>query len=57
MMSAPVGSTLKVSGISIAMLRLGRRPGGTPTGVPIGTPMKQSPRLLAESGREAEGEI
>src|SRR5262245_13960518 len=49
MMRAPVGSTLNVSGSSIAMVAIGPTPGSTPISVPTRHPTKHSARLLAES--------
>src|SRR5262249_19021945 len=49
MMRAPVGSTLNVSGSSIAMVAIGPTPGSTPISVPTRQPRKHSARLLADS--------
>src|SRR3954463_5987353 len=49
MISAPVGSTLKVSGNSIAMVAMGPTPGNTPISVPTRQPRKQSARLSGDS--------
>src|SRR5678815_5752922 len=49
MMSAPVGSTLKVSGISIAIVAIGPTPGSTPISVPTRTPTKQSRRFAGDN--------
>ena len=48
-MSAPVGSTLKVSGSSIAMVAIGPTPGSTPISVPTRQPRKHSARLIGDS--------
>jgi hypothetical protein len=52
MMSAPVGSMLKVSGSSIAMVAMGPTPGSTPTSVPTRQPRKHSPRFWNDSAVE-----
>src|SRR5215207_7943198 len=49
MISAPVGSTLKVSGNSMAMVAIGPTPGSTPTRVPTMQPRKQSARFIGDS--------
>src|SRR5713226_6841735 len=49
MMSAPVGSTLKVSGNNMAMVAIGPMPGSTPIKVPTRHPMKQSTRLVGDN--------
>src|SRR5262249_28635629 len=49
MMSAPVGSTLKVSGSSMAMVAIGPTPGSTPISVPTRHPRKHNARLLGDS--------
>src|SRR5262249_35448200 len=49
MMSAPVGSTLKVSGNSMAMVAIGPMPGSTPIKVPTRHPMKASRRLTGDN--------
>src|SRR6266487_3729764 len=49
MISAPVGSTLNVSGSSIAMVAIGPTPGSTPINVPTRQPRKQSARLTGDS--------
>src|SRR5215470_14168753 len=49
MMSAPVGSTLKVSGKSMAMVAIGPIPGSTPIKVPTRHPMKASRRLTGDN--------
>src|SRR5499426_3195176 len=49
MMRAPVGSTLKVSGNSMAMVAIGPTPGSTPISVPTRQPRKHSARLLGDS--------
>src|SRR6185503_17080499 len=49
MMSAPVGSTLSVSGISIAMVAIGPTPGSTPISVPTRQPTKPRNRFIGES--------
>src|SRR5512134_1256743 len=49
MISAPVGSSLTVSGSSIATVSAGPTPGSTPTKVPIVTPMKPQRRLIGVS--------
>src|SRR5215475_9159261 len=49
MMSAPVGSTLKVSGNSMAMVAIGPMPGSTPIKVPTRHPMKASTRLTGDN--------
>src|SRR6185503_1931538 len=49
MMSAPVGSTLKVSGISIAMVAIGPTPGSTPISVPTNTPTKHRSRFIGDN--------
>src|SRR5688572_265415 len=46
MMSAPVGSSLTVSGSSIATVSAGPTPGSTPTKVPSVTPMKPHIRFI-----------
>src|SRR3954464_12713204 len=46
--SAPVGSTLKVSGSSIAMVAIGPTPGSTPISVPTRQPRKHSARLVGD---------
>src|SRR5829696_7564025 len=46
MMSAPVGSTFSVSGISMAMVAIGPTPGSTPISVPTRQPMKASARFI-----------
>src|SRR5688572_20307376 len=46
MMSAPVGSTFSVSGISIAMVAIGPTPGSTPISVPTRQPMKARSRFI-----------
>src|ERR1043166_9545202 len=48
MMSAPVGSTLKVSGISMAMVAIGPTPGSTPISVPTRHPTKQRKRFIGD---------
>ena len=48
MISAPVGSTLKVNGKSMAMVAIGPTPGKTPINVPIKHPAKQSMRFCQE---------
>ena len=45
MISAPVGSSLIVSGMSIATVSAGPTPGKTPMKVPSVTPMKPQRRL------------
>src|SRR5215468_6504302 len=49
MMSAPVGSTLKVSGNSMAMVAIGPMPGSTPIKVPTRHPTKASRRLTGDN--------
>src|SRR2546429_996774 len=49
MMSAPVGSTLKVSGNSMAMVAIGPMPGSTPIKVPTRHPVKASRRLIGDN--------
>src|SRR5687767_357554 len=49
MMSAPVGSSLAVSGSSIATVSAGPTPGSTPMNVPSVTPMKPHSRLIGFS--------
>src|SRR5262245_10626387 len=49
MMSAPVGSTLKVSGNSMAMVAIGPTPGSTPIKVPTRHPVKASRRLTGDN--------
>src|SRR5262245_18316570 len=49
MISAPVGSTLKVSGSSMAMVAIGPTPGSTPTKVPTRQPRKHSARFVGDS--------
>src|SRR5688572_560463 len=49
MISAPVGSSLTVSGSSIATVSAGPTPGSTPTKVPSVTPMKPHSRLIGFS--------
>src|SRR5512145_2837472 len=49
MMSAPVGSTFRVSGISIAIVAMGPTPGSTPISVPTRQPTKPRKRLVGES--------
>src|SRR5262245_50722772 len=49
MMSAPVGSTLKVSGNSMAMVAIGPMPGRTPIKVPTRHPMKASTRVTGDN--------
>src|SRR5258708_37183287 len=49
MIIAPVGSSLKVSGSSIAIVAGGPRPGSTPMIVPSTTPITHIVRLLAVS--------
>src|SRR4029450_1864524 len=49
MISAPVGSTLKVSGSSMAMVAIGPTPGGTPIRVPTRQPRKHSARFIGDS--------
>src|SRR5262245_3978777 len=46
MMSAPVGSSLTVSGSSMATVSAGPTPGSTPTNVPSVTPMKPHSRFI-----------
>src|SRR4051794_28761738 len=46
MIMAPVGSSLKVSGRSMAMVAGGPRPGSTPMIVPSTTPITQKSRLI-----------
>src|SRR5687768_1562850 len=46
MISAPVGSSLTVSGSSIATVSAGPTPGSTPTNVPSVTPMKPHIRFI-----------
>src|SRR6185503_2940698 len=46
MISAPVGSSLMVSGRSIATVSAGPTPGSTPTKVPSVTPMKPHSRFM-----------
>jgi hypothetical protein len=48
MISAPTGSSPKVSGNSIAMVAIGPTPGSTPMSVPIRQPRKQRPAFLIE---------
>src|SRR5262249_5141612 len=48
MMRAPVGSTLKVSGNSIAMVAIGPTPGSTPISVPTRQPRKHSARFIGD---------
>ena len=45
MISAPVGSSLNVIGISMATVGKGPMPGNTPISVPSRQPMKHSARL------------
>src|SRR5688572_18754991 len=49
MMSAPVGSTFSVSGISIAMVAIGPTPGSTPISVPTRQPTKPRNRFMGDS--------
>src|SRR3954470_8266225 len=49
MIRDPVGSTLNVSGSSMAMVAIGPTPGRTPISVPIRQPMKHSARFLSDS--------
>src|ERR1051325_3690277 len=49
MMSAPVGSTLKVSGSSMAMVAIGPTPGSTPIRVPTRQPRKHSARFMGDN--------
>jgi hypothetical protein len=49
MISAPVGSSLTVSGMSIATVRAGPTPGSTPINVPSITPMNPHKRLSGVS--------
>jgi hypothetical protein len=49
MMSAPVGSTFSVSGISIAIVAIGPTPGSTPISVPTRQPTKPRKRFIGES--------
>src|SRR5258706_2332258 len=49
MISAPVGSSLNVSGSSIAIVAGGPRPGSTPITVPSTTPITHIHRLFAVS--------
>src|SRR5688572_13170757 len=46
--SAPVGSTSKVSGNNIAMVAPGPMPGNTPISVPIRQPSAHNSRLVTE---------
>src|SRR5687767_10039694 len=45
MISPPTGSSLKVSGSSMAMVAIGPMPGSTPISVPTMAPMKANARL------------
>src|SRR6185436_4108815 len=45
MIRPPTGSSLKVSGSSIAMVAIGPMPGSTPISVPTMAPMKANARL------------
>ena len=49
MISAPVGSSFTVSGISIATVNAGPTPGKTPMKVPSMTPMKPQSKLSGVS--------
>src|SRR5215813_9865257 len=49
MIRPEVGSSLKVSGSSIAMVAMGPMPGSTPISVPTMAPMKAKPRLTGVS--------
>src|SRR5512145_490009 len=49
MMSAPVGSTLSVSGISMAIVAIGPTPGSTPISVPTRQPTKPRKRFMGDS--------
>ena len=72
MISAPIGSNLKVIGSSIAMVATGPTPGSTPISVPTRQPTKQSRMFIGigtmpmpgnvdrhelEDDPEAEGEV
>src|SRR5262245_57248653 len=52
MISAPVGSTLKVIGSSIAMVAIGPTPGSTPISVPTRQPMKHRTRFIGLNATE-----
>src|SRR5262245_66359981 len=52
MISPPTGSSLKVSGSSMAMVAMGPMPGSTPISVPTMAPMKANPRLIGVSATE-----
>src|SRR5262245_8709722 len=49
MISAPVGSTLNVSGNNIAIVAIGPMPGSTPIKVPTRQPMKASRRFAGDN--------
>ena len=49
MISAPVGSSFTVSGISMATVSAGPTPGNTPINVPSMTPRKPQSKLIGVS--------
>ena len=58
MISAPVGSSPKVIGSSMAMVAIGPTPGSTPISVPTRQPRKARPKILqGERDAEAEAQI